>query len=178
MRVQNAALEEISGNVSALAQQIKGFIAENRQTLKPTLDRLNGVLTIIDNRKTQVQQSIKGLSTYAMSLGESLASGPFFKSYLANLVPGQFAQPFIDAAFSDLGLDPNVLSPTQRTDPQTGQPGTPAPEDPAEPGLQCLPGTLSSARVHRGTPSGGRRSRGGWFLHQEDGRGGQGAEGP
>src|SRR5437868_4799805 len=60
-----------------------------------------------------------------MSLGESLASGPFFKSYLANLVPGQFAQPFIDAAFSDLGLDPNVLLPSQRTDPQTGQPATP-----------------------------------------------------
>ncbi len=44
-----------------------------------------------------------------MSLGESVASGPFFKAYLANLLPGQFLQPFIDAAFSDLGLDPNVL---------------------------------------------------------------------
>ncbi|BBZ58146.1 MCE family protein [Mycolicibacterium phocaicum] len=126
LRAQNAALEQISGNVSALAQQIKGFISENRQSLKPTLDRLNGVLTIIDNRKTQVQDSIKGFSTYAMALGEPLASGPFFKAYLANLVPGQFAQPFIDAAFSDLGLDPHVLSPTARTDPQTGQPGTPA----------------------------------------------------
>ena len=40
--------------------------------------------------------------------------------------PGQFVQPFIDAAFSDLGLDPNVLLPSQRTDPQVGQPGTPA----------------------------------------------------
>ena len=35
-------------------------------------------------------------------------------------------QPFIDAAFSDLGLDPNVLLPSERTDPQIGQPGTPA----------------------------------------------------
>jgi phospholipid/cholesterol/gamma-HCH transport system substrate-binding protein len=126
LRAQNAALDQISGNVSALAHQIKGFITENRHTLRPTLDKLNGVLTIIDNRKTQVQESIRGFSTYAMALGETLASGPFFKAYLANLVPGQFAQPFIDAAFSDLGLDPNVLSPTERTDPQTGQPGTPA----------------------------------------------------
>ena len=44
-----------------------------------------------------------------MSLGESVSSGPFFKTYVANLLPGQFVQPFIDAAFSDLGLDPNVL---------------------------------------------------------------------
>ena len=61
-----------------------------------------------------------------MSLGESVPSGPFFKTYVANLLPGQFVQPFIDAAFSDLGLDPNVLLPSQRTDPQIGQPGTPA----------------------------------------------------
>ena len=65
------------------------------------------------------------LNSYAMSLGESVSSGPFFKAYVANLLPGQFVQPFVDAAFSDLGLDPNVLLPSQRTDPQTGQPGTP-----------------------------------------------------
>jgi phospholipid/cholesterol/gamma-HCH transport system substrate-binding protein len=59
-------------------------------------------------------------------LGESAASGPFFKAEIANLLPGQFIQPFVDAAFSDLGLDPNVLLPSQRTDPQVGQPGTPA----------------------------------------------------
>jgi phospholipid/cholesterol/gamma-HCH transport system substrate-binding protein len=94
--------------------------------MKPALDKLNGVLTIIDNRKERVQKSINMLSTYIMALGESVASGPFFKSYIANLLPGQFVQPFIDAAFSDLGLDPNVLTPSQLTDPQTGQPGTPA----------------------------------------------------
>ncbi|MGA5537996.1 MCE family protein [Mycolicibacterium nivoides] len=125
LRLQRAALDEISGNLSALAQQIEGLITENRQTLKPTLDRLNGVLTIVDNRKTEVKQAIKGFHTYALSLGESVASGPFFKAYVANLLPGQFLQPFIDAAFSDLGLDPNVLLPSERTDPQTGQPGTP-----------------------------------------------------
>jgi phospholipid/cholesterol/gamma-HCH transport system substrate-binding protein len=55
-----------------------------------------------------------------------VGSGPFFKAYLSNLLPGQFMQPFVDAAFSDLGLDPNVLLPSQRVDPQVGQPGTPA----------------------------------------------------
>jgi phospholipid/cholesterol/gamma-HCH transport system substrate-binding protein len=126
LRSQSAALDTISGNISSLAQQLRGFISENRATLKPALDKLNGVLATLDNRKTQIQQSIKGLGTYAMSFGESLASGPFFKAYVANLIPGQFIQPFVDAAFSDLGLDPNVLLPSQRTDPPTGQPGTPA----------------------------------------------------
>jgi phospholipid/cholesterol/gamma-HCH transport system substrate-binding protein len=126
LRTQSAALDQIWYNVSAAAQQLKGFIEENRQELRPALDKLNGVLTIIDNRKERLQLAIKGLNTYAMSLGESISSGPFFKAYVVNLLPGQFVQPFIDAAFSDLGLDPSVLLPSQLTDPQTGQPGTPA----------------------------------------------------
>jgi phospholipid/cholesterol/gamma-HCH transport system substrate-binding protein len=119
LQTQSAALDQISGNLSAFAKQLSGFIGDNRAQLHPALDKLNGVLTIVDNRKERIQQAIKSLNAYAMSLGEAVASGPFFKAYLANLLPGQFVQPFVDAAFSDLGLDPNVLLPT-------GQPGTPA----------------------------------------------------
>ena len=126
LRTQSAALDQISHNISAVSQQISGLVAENRDTLKPALDKFNGVLKIVDDRKDKVQQSIKLLNAYGMSLGESVSSGPFFKAYVANLLPGQFIQPFVDAAFSDLGLDPNVLLPTQLADPQTGQPGTPA----------------------------------------------------
>jgi phospholipid/cholesterol/gamma-HCH transport system substrate-binding protein len=126
LQSQSSALDHISANVSALAHQLSGFIDDNRAQLKPALDKLNGALTIIDNRKADLQSSIKKLNSYAMSLGESVASAPFFKAYLANLLPGQFIQPFVDAAFSDLGLDPNTLSPSQRIDPQIGQPGAPA----------------------------------------------------
>lgn len=126
LRTQSAAVDELSANISALSAQLRGFIAENRATLRPALDKLNGVLTILDNRKQRLQKSIKLLGDYSMSLGESVSSGPFFKTYVANLMPGQFVQPAIDAAFSDLGLDPSVLLPSQRTDPPVGQPGTPA----------------------------------------------------
>ncbi|MGH3675766.1 MAG: MCE family protein, partial [Mycobacterium sp.] len=126
LRTQSGALDQIANNISGLSAQLSGFIAENREQLRPALDKLNGVLTIVDNRKQRVQEAIKLLNTYAISLGESVSSGPFFKAYIGNLLPGQFVQPFVDAAFSDLGLDPNVLLPSERTDPQTGQPATPA----------------------------------------------------
>ncbi|MBJ7336344.1 MCE family protein [Mycolicibacterium sp.] len=125
LQSQSAALDQISSNLSAVAIQIKGFIGDNRDTLKPALDKLNGVLAIVDNRKAEVQKSLKGLAHYATSLGESVSSGPFFQAYVANLLPGQFVQPFIDSAFSDLGLDPSVLKPSDITDPPVGQPGTP-----------------------------------------------------
>lgn len=122
---QSSALDHIANNLSALSTQLSGLIAENRTQLRPALDKLNGVLTILDNRKDRLQKSIKLLNSYALALGESVSSGPFFNAYIANLLPGQFVQPFIEAAFSDLGLDPHVLLPSQRTDPPTGQPATP-----------------------------------------------------
>lgn len=126
LRTQSAALDNVWYSLSAAAQQLDGFIEMNRQELRPALEKLNGVLAILDNRKERLQLAVKGLNTYALSLGESVSSGPFFKAYIVNLLPGQFVQPFIDAAFSDLGLDPAVLPPSQLTDPPTGQPGTPA----------------------------------------------------
>ncbi len=126
LHTQSGALAQISGNLSALARQMSLFIDENHGHLRPALDKLNDVLSVVDERKAGLQQAIKYLNQYALSLGESVASGPFFKAYIANLLPGQFIQPFVDAAFSDLGLDPNVLLPSERTDPQVGQVATPA----------------------------------------------------
>jgi phospholipid/cholesterol/gamma-HCH transport system substrate-binding protein len=126
LRTQSDAMEHIWSNISAVSVQLKAFIGENKQQLRPALDKLNGVLAMVDNRKERLQKAVKLLNGYAMSLGESVSSGPFFKAYVANLLPGQFVQPFVDAAFSDLGLDPNVLLPSQLDDPQTGQPATPA----------------------------------------------------
>jgi phospholipid/cholesterol/gamma-HCH transport system substrate-binding protein len=126
LRTQSSSLDQISDNISALSRQLSGFVADNGTQIHGALDKLNGVLTIIDNRKERLQKALKLLNAYGLSLGEAVSSGPFFKAYVANLLPGQFIQPFVDAAFSDLGLDPNVLLPSQRTDPPIGQPGTPA----------------------------------------------------
>ncbi len=125
LQTQSGAIDRISNDITALSQQLSGFVADNKDQLKPALDKLNGVLAMVDNNKDNMRKSIKLLSSYALSLGEAVSGGPFFKAYVANLVPGQLMQPFIDAAFSDLGLDPNVLLPSQLSDPPVGQQATP-----------------------------------------------------
>ncbi|MDT5012032.1 MAG: phospholipid/cholesterol/gamma-HCH transport system substrate-binding protein [Mycobacterium sp.] len=122
---QRDSIDTLMNNLSAVSQQISAVVADNRTQLKPAVDKLNGVLGILDNRKQELQRTLWLLRRYAMSFGEVLGAGPFFKASLVNLAPGQFSQPFVDAAFSDLGLDPNVLLPSQLVDPPTGQPGTP-----------------------------------------------------
>ena len=103
----------------------RAFVAENREQFKPSVDKLNGVLTIVANRKGRLQDAIKRLNCLRDVARRVGVLGAVLQRLLANLLPGQFLQPFIDAAFSDLGLDPNVLLPSQLTDPQTGQVATP-----------------------------------------------------
>jgi phospholipid/cholesterol/gamma-HCH transport system substrate-binding protein len=123
---QRSSVDALMNDLTAVSRQISGLVADNRTQLKPALDKLNGVLGILDNRKQELQKTLGLLRRYAMSFGEVLGAGPFFKASVVNLVPGQFSQPFIDSAFSDLGLDPSVLLPSQLVDPPVGQPGTPA----------------------------------------------------
>lgn len=122
---QRNSVDALMTNLSAVSAQISGLVADNRTQLKPAVDKLNGVLAILDNRKKELQRTLYLLRRYAMSFGEVLGSGPFFKASLVNLIPGQFSQPFIDAAFSDLGLDPNVKVPSELVDPGVGQLATP-----------------------------------------------------
>jgi phospholipid/cholesterol/gamma-HCH transport system substrate-binding protein len=125
LKAENRYLERIFIDDSHIAWALGKVVDDNHATLRPALEKLNGVLEILNNRKGRIQEAIKGLDSFALALGEAVASGPFFKAYFVNLLPGQFIQPFIDSAFRDLGLDPATLLPSQLTDPQTGQPGTP-----------------------------------------------------
>lgn len=120
------AIDSLMGNLTALANQVSGLVADNRTQLRPAVDKLNGVLEILDSHKKELQEVLPKFNKYLIQLGESTAAGPGLMAYLANLLPGQFTQPFVDAAFSDLGLDPNVRLPSQLNDPMVGQPGTPA----------------------------------------------------
>jgi len=98
LRTQSTALDRISGNIAALSQQVSGFVADNNTQMRPALEKLNEVLTTIDNHKVGLQESIKLLSGFSLSLSEAVSGAPFFKSYIANLIPGEIIQPFIDAA--------------------------------------------------------------------------------
>lgn len=142
---QRDSVDALMSNLTRVSEQISGLVSDNRSQLKPAVDKLNGVLGILDGRKSELQRTLSLLRRYAMSFGEVLGSGPFFKASVVNLVPGQFAQPFIDAAFSDLGLDPNVLLPSQLTDPGLGQPATP-------PGPTPFPRTGQGGEPHLSLP--------------------------
>lgn len=119
------SLDTLMNNLTAVSHQISGLVNDNRSQLKPALDKLNGVLEILDNRKEDIQKTLPKFKRYAMSFGECLGSGPFFKAYVANLVPGQIGGPLLDADMYDRFLDPNQKLPSEAVDPPTGTPPAP-----------------------------------------------------
>ncbi len=119
------SLDALMNNLTAVSHQISGLVNDNRTQLKPALDKLNGVLEVLDNRKEDIQRTLPKFKRYAMSFGECLGSGPFFKAYVANLIPGQIGGPVIDADMYDRFLDPNQKLPSEAVDPPTGSPPVP-----------------------------------------------------
>ena len=150
------AIDLLLTNLSSVATELRGLIAENKATLAPTLDKVNTLVDMLSRRRQDLADALLPLSQYATSLGESVASGPFFKAYIPNLLPGQFLQPFIDAAFSQQGVDLGVLGsnyfpvpggnnspagtipPSDRGGTRTPVPSSPAPPFPTIP---AIPGT-------------------------------------
>ncbi|ORB05121.1 mammalian cell entry protein [Mycobacterium mantenii] len=119
------SLDALMNSLTAVSHQISGLVNDNRTQLKPALDKLNGVLEILDNRKEDIQKTLPKFKRYAMSFGECLGSGPFFKAYVANLVPGQIGGPVLDADMYDRFLDPNQKLPSEALGPPTGTPPVP-----------------------------------------------------
>jgi len=119
------SLDALMNNLTAVSHQISGLVADNRTQLKPALDKLNGLLEVLYNRKEDLQRTLPNFKRYAMSFGECLGSGPFFKAYVANLIPGQISGPTIDARMYDRFLNPDQKLPSEAVDPPTGTPPVP-----------------------------------------------------
>ncbi|OBF58934.1 mammalian cell entry protein [Mycobacterium sp. 852002-53434_SCH5985345] len=92
-------------NISAFSAEVQGFINDN-PNLNPVLEQLRAISDVLVERKDDLAQTLTYVSQFAASLGESVASGPYFKIVLSNLLPYWILQPFVDAAFKKRGIDP------------------------------------------------------------------------
>ena len=99
------AIDLLLERVSAVSQQVRGLIDDN-PNLNRVLEQLRTVSGILVARQTDLADALTTVSSFIASLAEALGSGPYFKVLLANLLPYQILQPFVDAAFKKRGIDP------------------------------------------------------------------------
>jgi phospholipid/cholesterol/gamma-HCH transport system substrate-binding protein len=102
---RNYAVSMLLERVSEFSEQVKGFIDDN-PNLNRVLEQLRVVSGILNDRRGDLMDTLTTVASFVASLGEVVASGPYFKVMLVNLLPGQILQPFVDAAFKKRGIDP------------------------------------------------------------------------
>ncbi|GAB89616.1 MCE family protein [Gordonia rhizosphera] len=97
------AISSLLANTTAVATQLSKLVKDNEQQLKPTLVALNSVVALLERNRDNISQAIPGLAKTSQTQGEAVSAGPFYQAFVANLIPAQVMQPFIDRAF---GLHP------------------------------------------------------------------------
>ncbi|MCG5431960.1 MCE family protein [Mycobacterium sp. MYCO198283] len=102
---RNSQIDALLENVSAFSTQVKGFIDDN-PNLNRVLEQLRVVSGQLVKHKNDLADVLVTLSKFTASLAEAVASGPYFKVMVVNLLPYQILQPFVDAAFKKRGIDP------------------------------------------------------------------------
>jgi phospholipid/cholesterol/gamma-HCH transport system substrate-binding protein len=98
-------IDALLQNISALSAHVKGFINDN-PNLNHVLEQLRTVSDLLVERKDDLAQSLSIAAKFTAGLNEAIASGPYFKVQLANLLPYWILQPWVDAAFKKRGIDP------------------------------------------------------------------------
>jgi phospholipid/cholesterol/gamma-HCH transport system substrate-binding protein len=123
------AIVELLANTSAVADQLSGLVSDNEKQLAPTLEKLNSVTAVLEKDRDAIAQALPGLAKYQLTSGEAVTNGFYYNAYIANLVPMQLLQPFLDYAIgfrngTDAGQPPDNAGPrAQLPLPYNGIPG-------------------------------------------------------
>lgn len=105
INARGQAVSALLERVSEASEQFKGLVDEN-PNLNKVLEQLRVVSDLLVERQHDLAEGLILGAGLLTSLGEAVASGPYFKVMLVNLLPYQILQPFVDAAFKDRGIDP------------------------------------------------------------------------
>jgi phospholipid/cholesterol/gamma-HCH transport system substrate-binding protein len=93
------AIANLLVNTRGVAQQLTTLVADNEKQLAPTLQRLNDITTMLEKNRDNIGKALPGLLRFERTQSESVSNGFYYNAYLANLLPGQFLQPFLDYYF-------------------------------------------------------------------------------
>jgi phospholipid/cholesterol/gamma-HCH transport system substrate-binding protein len=102
------AISELLANISAVAKELSGLVADNESKLAPTLDRLNSVAAVLEKNRDNLSKALPGLKKYEFTSGEAVSNGFYYNAFVPNLAIPELTQPFLDYYFGFRRGDPNM----------------------------------------------------------------------
>ncbi len=79
------AIHNLLVSTTTLSQQLIGLVNDNKAQLKPALQQLNRVVTVLQRNKTSLSRSLALLAPFVQGYSNVLGNGRWFDTYVANL---------------------------------------------------------------------------------------------
>lgn len=81
------AVAALLKGTKSLADQLQGLVTDNQKQLKPALDELTKVTTILQRNQDNLSQSLHNLAPYVRMFNNVIGNGRWFEGYICGLLP-------------------------------------------------------------------------------------------
>lgn len=102
------SISELLANTSVVARELSGLVTDNEAELAPTLDKLNSVAEMLEEKRDNLAKALPGLRKFEITSAETVSNGAFYSAYVPNLSLPELLQPFLDYAFGFRRGDPDM----------------------------------------------------------------------
>jgi phospholipid/cholesterol/gamma-HCH transport system substrate-binding protein len=93
LRQRQAAIHALLTGTQALAVQLSGLVNDNQATLRPALQALDQVTTVLERNQANLKRALALAGPYYRLLGNALGNGRWFDTYLCGIVPKSYLPP-------------------------------------------------------------------------------------
>lgn len=81
------AVHDLLVSATTLSKQLKRFVRDSRQDLKPALTRLENVVDVLNKNQDNIDNGLRVLAPFARVFANTLGTGPWFDTFISNLPP-------------------------------------------------------------------------------------------
>lgn len=85
LQKRKRAVHDLLVNARSLAQELKGLATDNADQIAPAMREVDDLLTVLVERRDQLQATLARLGPYVEILSNILGTGPWFDAVAANL---------------------------------------------------------------------------------------------
>ncbi|WP_086818831.1 MCE family protein [Allokutzneria sp. NRRL B-24872] len=87
IRKRRDAIKNLLTGTQKLAAELKGLVADNKAQLRPALEQLERVTTMLDRNQESLGKSIQLMAPFVRVFANTLGNGRWFDTYICGLLP-------------------------------------------------------------------------------------------
>lgn len=87
LNLRREAVHTLLTGTKQLADELSGLVADNQRQLKPALDELDRVTTILSRNQDNLSASLQALAPYVRMFNNVVGNGRWFEGYICGLLP-------------------------------------------------------------------------------------------